>query len=836
MSRRVSQSFTLSFAEVKFILIVLCGTLRFISEPLRETMFILLLTILVSGTMAQTKGAGIISGKIVDAKNPAPVEYANIVLFDTVTQSMVTGVVSDSNGFFRIKDIPMGNYYIEYSFIGYAKQRTRTLTISKNRTKFDLGELKLAPSAVTMDEVNITAEKSMMISKIDRKVFNVQKDIMAQTGTVTDVLQTIPSVTVDVDGNISLRGSESVTVLINGRPSVMAGIANLNQMPASLIERIEVITNPSAKYRPDGTGGIINIILKKEQKAGFNSILGANAGNHSRFNTNLQLNYNTGKVNLFGSYGFRQDYRFRSGEMYSQTIDTTLDQSVYLYQTSQGTNKLYSHLGQLGIDWNISKKDMAGISGTYNYRLVKRNDLTSNLYKNNELQPSEEFTRTLNGSETENSAGLKAYYEHTFNREKEHQLKIDFELQSDAEKEDDYWTNVYQLPEYPDGKDHTIGNNDQQEINLSVNYNRPLWEDFTMETGYESTTSLMNQQQDVFHMGPDSVLWVADPEAANRFYGNQSVLALYTLVNWSWKKLSVMAGLRAEEALLNLEFKSTDTASKTSYFAVYPTLHMGLTSGKNEWQLNYSRRVNRPDVDEMNPVPEYRDPRNIFVGNPNLKPEDIHSFELGYSFQPENLTLVPTLFYRYKVNGFTRITSILNDTVLVTTMDNLASDQSAGIDFSGSWQIGKVANFNFSASAFYNEIDASNIGYSSNKGAFSWNAKINASVNITKTTLFQINGQYRSEALTPQGYRLPAWVVNLGFRQDFWKKRISFVATVSDLFNSQAWKVNVTTPVLVQESTRRRDARVIYCGFVFNFGTNGKKSKEPKFEFDSGGE
>jgi hypothetical protein len=169
-------------------------------------------------------------------------------------------------------------------------------------------------------------------------------------------------------------------------------------------------------------------------------------------------------------------------------------------------------------------------------------------------------------------------------------------------------------------------------------------------------------------------------------------------------------------------------------------------------------------------------------------------------------------------------------------MENVASDQSAGIDLSGSWQIGKIASINFSASAFYNEIDASNIGYSSKKGAFSWNAKINASVNFTNTTLFQVNGQYRSEALTPQGYRLPSWVVNLGFRQDFWKKRISVVATVSDLFNSQAWKVNTSTPVLVLESTRRRDARVIYGGLVFNFGTNEKKSKEPKFEFDNGGE
>ena len=457
---------------------------------IRSVFVIVLMILFENAIMSQNRGTATISGKVADAKTLAPIEYANIVLLDTVTHSMVTGVVSDSNGSFNLKNILPGNYWIEYSFIGYDKQRTKVITINRKKTFYDLGELKLGQSAYTMEEVNITAEKNMMISKIDRKVFNVQKDIMAQTGTVIDMLQTIPSVTVDVDGNISLRGSQTVTVLINGRPSVMAGAANLDQMPASLIERIEVITNPSAKYRPDGTGGIINIILKKERKAGINGILGANVGNYDRYNTNIQLNYNTGNINLYGSYGFRQDYRVRSGELYSQTIDTSKNQSVYLWQNSNGTIKLLSHLAQLGLDWNISKKDVAGISGTYNFREVKRNEVTANLYKNNDLQPSEEFTRTLDGKETEHSSGLKAYYEHTFNREQEHQLKIDFEYQRDAEKEDDYWKNVYQLPEYPVGMDHTIGDNRQQEINFSLNYNRPISKSFTLETGYESLTSL----------------------------------------------------------------------------------------------------------------------------------------------------------------------------------------------------------------------------------------------------------------------------------------------------------------------------------------------------------
>ena len=795
----------------------------------------LALFIAVSLTVsAQSRFPGVISGKITDAQTNTPVEYANIVLRDTITHTMVTGMVSDSTGFFRMKDIPLGTFYLEYSFIGYEKQRTKTFVISRKHPKTDLGELTLSSSAINMKEVTVTGERNMMINRIDRKVFNVQKDIQSQTGTVSDMLQTIPSISVDIDGNISVRGSGNITILINGRPSVMTSSANLQQMPAALVEKIEVITNTSAKYRPDGTGVIINIILKKERKAGFNTILGANAGNNSRFNTNLQLNYNTGKVNIFGSYGFRQDYRFRSGDLNSQTIDTVTEQSSCLVQTSSGSSRSISHLVQLGTDWSMGKKDVAGISGTYNFRENKRSNTDENLYKDNNQQPDEQYTRTLNGKEGEQSAGVTAFYEHVFNREDEHILRTDVEYQQETEKEDDSWTNDYTIPLYPQGQDHTLGNNANRELNISVDYSRPLWENASLESGYQQIVQISDRDQTVEHLDPESGKWYTDTTATNHFVSNQTVYALYGTLTCNWKKFTMMAGLRAEETTVNLNFITLDTLTKSNYFALYPTVHLSLASGKNEWQLNYSRRVNRPDGEDLNPVPEYRDPRNIYVGNPDLKPEDIHSLEFGYCFRPENFTFIPTLFYRYKINGFTRVTTSVNDTLLKTTIENMAKDQSAGLDISGSWQAGKVMNLNFSASGFYSVIDASNIGYSGDKSTFSWNAKVNASFNITKTTLFQVFGQYRSEVLTPQGYRLPTWVVNLGFRQDLWKKRISLIATVSDLFNSQTNKTMVNTPVLVQETTRRRDARVIYVGLVFNFGTNGKKAKEAKFEFDNG--
>ncbi|MFZ4521631.1 MAG: TonB-dependent receptor domain-containing protein [Bacteroidales bacterium] len=784
---------------------------------------------------SQGKGPGAISGKVVDAQNHSPIEYANMVLLDSISGKMITGMVTDSSGSFRLVNIPVGIYLLDYSFVGYEKQRTKAIHLSKLHPKIDLGTLNLGSSSVTMDEVTITAEKSMMINKIDRKVFNVQKDIQAQTGTVSDVLQTIPSVSVDMDGNISLRGSGNVTILINGRPSVMSNSANLEQMPASLIEKIEVITNPSAKYKPDGTAGIINIILKKEQKAGMNGILGANAGSNDRYNTNLQLNYNKGKVNLFGSYGFRQDYRKRSTELTSQSINDSTHTSTYYQQSSTGYGKPRSHLAQLGIDWSPTKKDATGLSGTFNARKIEREDETYNNYQDSTRQPTQVFTRYHTGTESETSIGLKAYYEHTFDKEDEHVLKADVEFQSEVGPEDQVYTNVYSFPDAnPEQKNRATADNSQKEVTVTVSYNRPLWEEASLEVGYEGNMQLIDYTQKVYEWDYPSSQWSMDTSLNNSFFSNQTVHALYTTLSWSWKKFSVMGGLRAEEALTYLDFRTVDTSTNTNYFALYPTIHMNIASGKNEWQFNYSRRVNRPDGEDMNPVPGYRDPRNIVVGNPNLKPEDIHSLEFGYAAKLGKTSLIPTLFYRYKVNGFTMVTSNLNDSVLVTTFENLAKDQSAGLDLSGTSQIAGIINLNYSASGFYSQIDASNIGYSSAKSTFSWNAKLNASVIITKTTLFQVTGQYRSEALTAQGFRRPSWVVNLGFRQDFWKKKLSLIVTVSDLFNSQSMKTSINSPTLVQESTRRRDARVIYGGFVFNFGTTGKKHKDAKFEFDNG--
>jgi len=785
---------------------------------------------------SQSRPDGVIQGKILETQSRLPVEYANVALVDTVKKIIIGGAVTDSTGLFTLTNVPPGIYFLNYSFIGYEKKRSGPVRISRKNNRVNLGVVGLTLAAVNMKEVTVSAEKSMMVNRIDRKIFNVQQDIMAQTGTVNDVLQNIPAVSVDMDGNITLRGSGNVTVLIDGRPSAMAGTASLDQMPASLIDKIEVITNPSAKYRPDGTAGIINIVLKKNRKAGFNGTLGGNIGNRDRYTSNLQLNLNTGKFNFFMSYGYRKDYRWRSNELHSQTIDTVTHRSTYLYQNSIGTAKPLSNLVTLGADWNISDKDATGISGNMNYRDFNRITSTYNMYRNDSLHPSEEFTRSQVGPDYETSIGTNAYFEHTFNRESDHKLRADFVFQYDDEHENYTYTTVYALPSSVDAKDFNYNHNLDERINIALTYSRPLWADASLEAGYDGNIGIADQEFRVSHYNAEMAVWTTDSTLTNHYKGNQTVHALFGTLSCKIAKFSFMAGLRPELSLLDLDFITRNSKVVQTSFSVYPTLHLSLASGKNEWQLNYSRRVNRPRPEDLNPVPEYRDPRSFYVGNPGLKPEDIHSFEFGYAVKSGHVTLIPSLFYRYRRDGFTMVTYTRQDSILVTTMENLAHDQSAGIDFSGNAQLAKILNLNFSASGYYNEIDASNIGYSKSKAALSWNAKMNISVNVTKTTMVQVNGQYRSSVLTPQGLRYPSGGVNLGFRQDFWKKRVSVLITASDIFNTNAMKNTVDTPVLVQESVRKRDAPIIYAGVVLNFSTTNKKAKEVKFEFDNGGE
>lgn len=803
---------------------------------INKLLIFLLFVLTVSNLSAQKQSKGTITGIIVDKQSKQPIEFANVVLQKESDNAQISGTTTDAKGKFTFDKIADGKYKIVYSFIGYEQQETPIVSIADKSRAVNIGSLALAVSSQEIKDVVVVGERSTYTNSIDRKVFNVGKDVIGKTGSVSDLMQNVPSVSVDIDGNISLRGSESVMVLINGKPSALMGAnraAVLQQMPANSIERIEVITNPSAKFKPDGTSGIINIVLKKNKSLGFNGTILSNIGNEGRYNGNVIANYNSGKVNVFGSYGIRQDDRLRYTLDSRKRTDSTTKAISYTNMDAFEKSRPLSHIVNSGFDFKINDHNDFGISGNYNLRNLVKTGITTTQNEDQDHQLTKNLDRDRIDSEYEHSLEYAINYKHAFAK-KDHELTIDYTSSNQKEQEDNHYINISRLPVLNNTYDNTLIKQDGKESQLSVEYVNPLSETSKFESGYilESRSSDMNFFGE--SLNPVSGKWEKDLVKSNQFIFNENINVLYSTFEKEFGKFGILGGIRAENALVKTHHITTDSVLNNNYFKIYPSLHLSYNMDEaHELQLNYSHRIHRPEGDDMNPFPEYQDPYNLRIGNPRLKPEEIHSVEFGFQYKNKATTITPTVYYRYTYNGMTSIIKYLNDTVSQTTKVNLSKSSSAGFEFIVATTLAQIININFSSNTFYNTIDASSLGYSSNKSNISYLLKLNSSINLTKSSVLQLNSSYSSARLTPQGNQLPSFVMNMGFRHEFLKKKAAFLFTVSDIFNSLRNNSEVDTPELYQKVIRRRSARMVYAGISYTFGKQLKKSKENALKFDN---
>ncbi len=790
---------------------------------------------LVSGIFnlsAQQQKQGSTTGIIIDKITNSPIEFATVIIKSNTDSTLYQGTVTGKKGEFTFNKLDFGEYRIVYSFIGFDKVETPVFSLNAKRSKLDLGKLYIAESTAILGDVSVTAQRSTFINSIDRRTFNVGQDVMSKTGTVSELLQNVPSVQVDIDGNVSLRGSDNVMFLINGKPSSLMGTnraAVLQQMPASSIEKIEVITNPSAKYKPDGTSGIINIVLKKDKNSGLNGQASLNAGNDNRYNANFSINYNPGKLNLFGSYSIRQDERLRYTDDNRIHYISGNDTINYTHVTSRDLSRPLSQIFQAGADYKINAHNSLGVTGNYNYRSFIRHSNDINLWQSTDMTITKDYDRSRRDPEFEKDLELSANYVHSFTKEG-HELTVDYTTSFSNEQEDNHYSDIYRVPVTSPTYDNTLIKQGDNEAQLSVTYVNPISKNIKIETGYV----LESRKNDMDFFGeyndPFSGLWVKDLVKSNHFIYKEKIHVLYGTYEQEFGKLGFLGGIRAEQAFLDANQITTDTLMKNRYFRIYPSLHFTYKlSDINELQLNYSHRIRRPEGDEMNPFPEYADPYNLRVGNPNLKPADVHSLEFGYQYKKNTTTFLSTIYYRYTYNGMTDITRYINDTVKVTTRENLTKSGSAGLELVLSKTIGTLGNINLSTNTFYNRIDASNLGYSSNKSIITWSANLSAGINLSKSSVLQITSHYVAENLTPQGRQLPSFVINSGFKQEFFNRKLVLIATISDIFNSLKNRSIIDTPELYEKIIRRRSARIIYAGITYTFG-NQKKKKEIEYD------
>lgn len=777
----------------------------------------------------------VVSGTVVDKISQKPVEFANVSLLKEKDSVVVQGTVTDKKGKFSLTNILPGTYQIRYSYIGYTSVDTRSLTITLEQTIIQLGTIELSNSSTALGEVVVTGKRSVLRTSIDRKIYNVSQDLMSRAGTASDILKNIPSVEVDIEGNVNLRGTGEVTILINGRPSPLMGrnrTEALQQLPANSIERIEVITNPSARFRPDGTSGIINIVLKKNTTNGLTGNIIGNIGNRQRSNGSLNLNNKTGKFNSFLTYNIRQDERNRYNKINRTYFDSTGKVSGYYVENGRLKARPLSHMFRGGIDYSIDSNNSIGISANYLPESLTRNDLVQRYYYDVNNVLTSQFNRTRHAPATEYEKDATVYWQRNFKGE-EHQLRLESTFSAQAEDEKNYYNNIYNYPPQRSLPDNNWVNQIEKNQQLTADYIKPLSDESKLELGYAG--SFIQQDIDFYVEDFDTLQnkFIPNTTRSNRFLYNESVHAAYGTYQRSYDAFSFSLGLRMEQANTKVNLVTLDSLIHNDYFQLYPTLHLAYELKKGELQLNYSRRVNRPDGDEMNPFPEYIDPLNLRAGNPKLLPEYIHSVEFGYQLKGKNFSFVPSIYYRYKYNSFTTVTKPLNDSVLLTTRENLSNDQSAGLEFILSANTLKFFSANLSSNIFYNTISADNLGIAQKRSIVSFSTNFISTFTFSPNTQLQISCNYRSARQSAQGKFFPTFVTNIGARQDLFKKKLAVTLTLSDVLSSLRQKVILNTPYFNQTAINSRDARVLYIGLSYRFGNSAKKQPAEKLQFDN---
>lgn len=745
---------------------------------------------------------------------------------------------TNEQGAFAFEGVPFGRYVARYALAGGDARETPVLEVTPGTPAVDLGTLELASDGtLRLEPVEVTARQEKLYSSIDRKVYDVGKDLQGSAGSASDVLQNIPSVQVDIDGNVSLRRDPNVLVLIDGKPSALMSATNrpdaLEQMPADSIERIEVITNSSAKYQPDGTAGIINIVLKRAHDNGYSGRVRANAGNDGRSNYGISGNYSPGTFNITGNLNIRQDFRRRYIDDSRRHLDPASGASIYTEQSTVENMRPLTRLAELGADYDLDKRDRIGATFDYNDRTFHRTSTITNVTEAADGTETGDYDRLRSDPECQKTTDVGATYRHSF-PEDGHELSVEVKRERHWEQEDNQYTNVYLLPQAPPSFDSTLIKPTETGTDLSADYSKPLGAGAKLEAGYSGEVDKDDINFIGGYLDPTTRSWLLDPTETNRFIYRDSIQAVYATYESTLGQVAVQGGLRLEDAFIDTNQVTTQVRAKSDYLRLYPTLHLTYAlSETGQLLLSYSRRINRPDDEDLNPFPEYQDPFNLREGNPLLVPEESHSVEGGYQFRSGDTTFLAATYFRDTYHAFTTVSRYIDSVTLLTTMENLASNRSGGVELVLAAPVGRSLTVNLSANAYDSEVDASNLGYPGNRSTVALDGKASAEWRPSKADDFQLAVNYTGRRLTAQGYRLPNDVVNAGYRHVFKSRKLSFVLTVSDIFDTLRDRTVIDTPALYDFVTRRRTSRIFYAGFIYSFGSPSKSKKDDALQYDN---
>ena len=778
--------------------------------------------------------SGTIKGKVMESGSEIPVEYATVTLYRSKDSVMLDGMITDAHGNFEFRKLEAGEYNIIIRFMGFRKMLIAGIVLTQEIPVKDVGVVYLRADATDLKEVEIIGDKPLVEYQVDRKVVNVDQQINALGGTAVDVLENIPSVTTDLEGNVALRGSTSFTVLIDGKPSLLTGSDALQQIPASSIDKIEIITNPSAKYDPDGTAGIINIITKKNSLNGLSGIVNLTASTSPEAAGDINLNYRTKKASI--TVGANLSNRQMNGyrESYRETYysDTT-----YFLQTNSNNEMIRKSMSfKAGIDYSLSDKNT--ITAEANYRLfdMNRQDNAQNkewstfepspvnyLTNDDDLSdhPTIQFTmrdvQKFGKEGTELSAQLSYDRGDDSGEQTTQQFKVDDTGEVIEEVILDYKNNTLETEEEWDG---------------DLDFTHSFKDESKLEAGFQLRLEGELTDYDYYNWDSISGSWEFDTLNSNRYDFTNNIYSVYGTYEKEFKSFGLKVGLRGEYNHRNMEQKTGREDYLYEKFDLYPSAYFTYYLPYNQqMQLSYSKRVNRPQGRMLNPYPMYSDAFSTFIGNPGLEPEFSHAIELNYQkiFGLSYLNLES--YYRITNNKMTRVQDVDDEGKMVSTMKNIDDDRSLGVEISGNIKASSWLTINPSASVFDYRLNQQTDSTTETRQSTNWNARIDLSANLKTKTRFRLNGTYDSPSVTSDGTRKGNFYVGFAARQDFFDSKLSLTLNIRDIFDSRHMRSTSEGDDFYSENENWREAPVVSLTVSYKWNNyNRKRNSSDAFD------
>ena len=807
---------------------------------IRLSFFLIIFLSTVSYSQNSSQGEGMIMGRIVNADNNKSIEYATVRLYLEKDSVLVTGLYTDKDGKFLFDKLLLGPYYLKFSFAGFMPKNSESILISSNLKGINLGTLALeADKTLKLDQINVFGTADILTSGIDKKVYNVAEDMSVKGGTANDVLKNIPSVDLDQDGRIMLRGDGAVTVLIDGRPSSLSGGNGktlLDALPAGSIERIEIVTNPSAKYDPDGTSGIINIVLKKNKLKGFNGLLNANLGSGNFKGGNVadggfSLSYRNSFFNIYGSYNGRYLDGYRNNTSYIR--QTFINDSIsILDQNRTGTDLNAGNTARFGVDFTLKNRRSISFSSTgSNGRRDRTGDLWNGVKDSNEALLSLGRRESYDPSQQHNY-DFNANFKQDF-KDSRGSFILDANQSIGMEAIQGYYLQRYY------GIDSVLNGSlplNQRLFNQEKNNITSIQADFTylwpaklMRSEFGAKTIIREQEVNTYSETYDySTLSYFEDTLANFLYRyNEKIFSAYAIFGQQLKKFKYQGGVRIEKAYQIPNLVSDSIKIVNDYFNFFPSAHLKYAlTPKSEIGLSYSRRITRASSGDLNPFTAYSDPFNLRRGNPYLQPEFINSYDLAYSSEGTKLNFSAAIFYRQTVNAISRIKVFYDDNSSAVTFANIGQSHSFGTELIASYKPTKWWRNTLSTNINYIQYQTSNANW--NRNGFNWNVKYIGSVDFwKKTATLQLNVNYIAPRITVQGTAQRRGSVELSFDKKFNDGKWTVGARVSDIFNRQGFYMEVNQLNIYQVSEFKWLTRRIYLTIAYKFGKleMGNKSK-----------